>query len=556
MNLAAAYCRVSTKNQQDSIKDQQEQWDEIINKEGFTFANCGVFYKKNGEKESRNGLYVDEGISAKEYRKHREAFKQMIEDAKAGKFKKIFVEDTTRFARNVEDGMGTIKDLREKGVGVIFRKEGLDSIDVKNDMVLGVLFSVAEQEIKTDSARFKWRIDKLHRAGKWTSPAPFGYKIENGVLSINEEEVETVRFVYKLYTKSMLGMRGIGNILNENGSRTRGGNLWKATTIRYMLVNKIYIGDLVTHKTESYDITRGTHKNIPSEEQIKIHNENLRIISDEEWNIKESIMEKRNEKLKNREGYSTKHLLSSILYCEECGSTYIRVKRKKAKNETGEKVDRGYEWTCLGHNHYGNIKCKGRYTLKEDELIDFIIKELKKQQKRDLSGILELYREKKTEEKKKINIKELLEIKEEINIQIIQLRAEKNKKLIDEITYEEQLGQMNKKLSDIRTLENKYNNIKIDLEKMETKYAEYCNMLKNINFNKLTNATLKKIFNKIKVRGVTENGHKYIYLHFSYNFLDDTQTELLRENIDGESSICEVYLPYKIEKLRNSIINN
>ena len=48
-------------------------------------------------------MYVDEGISAKEYKRHRKAFQQMIEDAMSGMFKQILVEDTTRFARSVED---------------------------------------------------------------------------------------------------------------------------------------------------------------------------------------------------------------------------------------------------------------------------------------------------------------------------------------------------------------------------------------------------------------------------------------------------------------------
>ena len=127
MNIAVAYCRVSTKKQEEALKDHQEQWEEIFVDEGYEFANTGIFYRKDGYKEFKKGLYIDEGISAKEYKKHRKAFQQMIEDAMLGKFKQIFVEDTTRFARNVEDGMKIIKDLREHNVNVYFRKEKLKS---------------------------------------------------------------------------------------------------------------------------------------------------------------------------------------------------------------------------------------------------------------------------------------------------------------------------------------------------------------------------------------------------------------------------------------------
>ena len=550
MGIAVAYCRVSTKNQQSALKDHQEQWGDIFEKEGFEFANCGVFYKKNGYKEPKKGLYVDEGISAKEYKKHRKAFQQMIEDAINGKFKQILVEDTTRFARSIEDGIKVIKDLREKGIDVYFRKENLHSIDTSSDTFLSFFFTLAENEIKTDSNRMKWKQEKLHKAGKWTAPAPYGYIVEKGTLSINEKEKEVVDFIFYLYTEKLLGMRAIANELNRKGIRTRKGNLWKSTEIRYILENRIYIGDIVTHKTESVDITRGTYKKIPEKEQIVIHNENLRIISDETWKQKEEIKNKRNEKFENREGYSTKHLLSTLLYCEQCGSTYIRVKKKDAKDENGKKVSRGYEWTCLGHNHYGDIKCKGRYALQEDELIEFIKNELKKEQIRDRKPYLEAYLQKKALQIKDINIEELREKKQELHTQIIELRAEK--RILSKENYTENLKIINNELDKIRIEEQKYNNIKIDIEKAEKKYRERQELLSKLNLKKLNSVQLKQIFNKIKIIGIYKNGYKEIYIHFGYNFLDDTITELGREFDDIEHSAFEGYILYQKQKIRKS----
>lgn len=550
MGIAVAYCRVSTKNQQSALKDHQEQWGDIFEKEGFEFANCGVFYKKNGYKEPKKGLYVDEGISAKEYKKHRKAFQQMIEDAINGKFKQILVEDTTRFARSIEDGIKVIKDLREKGVDVYFRKENLHSIDTGSDTFLSFFFTLAENEIKTDSNRMKWKQEKLHKAGKWTAPAPYGYIVEKGTLSINDKEKEVVDFIFYLYTERLLGMRAIANELNNRGIRTRKGNLWKSTEIRYILENRIYIGDIVTHKTESVDITRGTYKKIPEKEQIVIHNENLRIISDETWKQKDEIKNKRNEKFENREGYSTKHLLSTLLYCEQCGSTYMRVKKKDAKDENGKKVSRGYEWTCLGHNHYGDIKCKGRYALQEDELIESIKKELKKEQTRDRKPYLEAYLQKKNLQIKDINIEELREKKQELHRQIIELRAEK--RILSQENYKENLKIINNELDKLRIQEQKYNNIKIDIEKAEKKYRERHELLSKLNFNKLNSVQLKQIFNKIKIIGIYKNGYKEIYIHFGYNFLDDTITELGREFDDIEHSAFEGYILYQKQKIRKS----
>jgi len=135
-------------------------------------------------------------------------------------------------------------------------------------------------------------------------------------------------------------------------------------------------------------------------------------------------------------------------------------------------------------------------------------------------------------------------------LQIIEIRQEKNKKLIDEEMYLEQLKLLTSELREIKILENKYNNINTDIERMELKYKEYHEMLDNLDFNNLTNATLKKIFNRINIMAETVDGYKNIYIHFSYNFLDETQNELLREEIDGESSTTEYYHQFKSEKLR------
>ncbi|MFR5509131.1 MAG: recombinase family protein [Clostridia bacterium] len=550
MNTAVAYCRVSTKNQQSALKDHQEQWIEIFEREGFEFANCGVFYKKNGYKEPKKGLYVDEGISAKEYKKHRKAFQQMIEDAINNKFRQIVVEDTTRFARSIEDGIKVIKDLREKGVDVWFRKENLHSIDTGSDTFLSLFFTLAENEIRTDSNRIKWKQEKLHKAGKWTAPAPYGYAVEKGILSINEKEKEVVDYIFYLYTEKLLGMRAIANILNGKGIRTRKGNLWKSTEIRYILENRIYIGDIVTHKTESVDITRGTYKKIAEGEQIIVHNEKLRIISDEVWKEKDKIKNERNKRFKNREGYSTKHLLSTLLYCEKCGSTYIRIKKKDTKDKERNIVSGGYEWTCLGHNHYGDIKCKGRYALQEDELIEAIKKELKKEQKRDRKVYLDVYIKKKGLEIKDINIEEIKEKKKELHKQMIELRTEK--KVLSEENYNENLKIINSELDTLRIQEQKYKNIKDDIEKAETKYNERCELLKKLNFNKLNNIQLKQIFNKIKINGEYREGYKEISIHFGYNFLDETITELGREFDDIEHSAFEGFVPYQKQKIRKS----
>lgn len=551
MDTSVAYCRVSTlyEEQQKSLEEQQKQWKELAKEKDYTLANCGAFYKKNGEKISEQGLYVDEGITAKDY-KHREAFKQMIEDAKLGKFKTIFVEDVSRFSRNTELGMKICKDLREVGVGVYFRKEGINSIDVSNDFILQFAFTMAEKENQVRSERSKWGISRVHKDGRVNYTPPIGYKMKEGkvrgILEIDEQAAEVVKYIFYLYTDRLEGEHRIAQILNKRNIYTRKNKIWSQNTVRVVLENRIYIGEQRSHRSVSYDITRGSRKKIPEEEQIVFIKEELRIIDDETWNKKEMILNERRKKLKiEHMGHSTKHLLSALMYCANCGSVFFRSKQTTYIKKDGTKSGGNYEWVCMGRNHHGKDYCGGaRYTIDDGEMIKFIKKELSRKQKQDNTRLLELYKQKKMTEINKIDINNLQNENKNINSQIIQIRTEKNEKLISEATYKEQLKELNRRLIDIKKQLKDYENIKKDIQRAELQFEQYNNTLEKLNKNKLTNADLKKIFNKILIHGFEDGKKKCIAVYFDYKFLDEFEAELKRENIDGESSITHWYKPF------------
>ena len=64
-------------------------------------------------------IYADEGISGTSL-KHRDEFMKMIGDAKAGKINLIVTKSVSRFARNVEDFIRLIRELRDLNPPVCF----------------------------------------------------------------------------------------------------------------------------------------------------------------------------------------------------------------------------------------------------------------------------------------------------------------------------------------------------------------------------------------------------------------------------------------------------
>lgn len=160
MDKVVKYVRVPVKNQKEILEEQQKELMQYAEEKGFKVAEAGTLCKKTGQTEQLNGLYADEGTTTREVRSNNKVFKQMLEEAMQGKFNQIIIKDTETFAKVVEDGMKIIKDLRQHGVNVHFIKEGLNTIDTYNDMLLAVLFCIAEREF-IEKSKDKKRWEKL-----------------------------------------------------------------------------------------------------------------------------------------------------------------------------------------------------------------------------------------------------------------------------------------------------------------------------------------------------------------------------------------------------------
>ena len=66
----------------------------------------------------------------------------MIEDALAGKIDRIVTKSVSRFARNTVDTLTTIRKLKDKGVGVFFEKENIDTLDSKGELLITIMSSL------------------------------------------------------------------------------------------------------------------------------------------------------------------------------------------------------------------------------------------------------------------------------------------------------------------------------------------------------------------------------------------------------------------------------
>ena len=161
------------------------------------------------------GEYEDAGKSGKSV-EGRVAFNQMMADIKAGKDKISFVlvYKLSRFARNAADVLSTLQVMQDFGVNLICVEDGIDSSKDAGKLMISVLSAVAEIERENIRAQtMEGRLQKA-REGKWNGGfAPYGYKLVDGKLEINEEEAYAIRIIFDKYVNTNMGATVLLDIL-------------------------------------------------------------------------------------------------------------------------------------------------------------------------------------------------------------------------------------------------------------------------------------------------------------------------------------------------------
>ena len=197
-------------------------------------------------------IYADEGISGTSTKK-RDAFNQMISDAKANKFDLIITKSVSRFARNVHDFLGAIRDLAEQKhpVGVFFESEAIFSLNEDSQMALTFQSTMAEEESHTRSRSMESSLRMRLDNGLPLTPPLLGYyQNADGGLEINPDEKNTVKLAFYMYLYGYSTQQiADAFIALEKASYKGNTTLWTSNAIVQILRNERHCGDVFTRKT-------------------------------------------------------------------------------------------------------------------------------------------------------------------------------------------------------------------------------------------------------------------------------------------------------------------
>ena len=352
----AAYCRVSTEQdeQLNSFENQVTYYTEYIN--------------RNPQYELA-GIYADEGISGTST-KRRENFNRMIRDCELGKIDLIITKSISRFARNTQDCLNYSRRLKELGIGVMFEKEAINTLDGSGELLFTILSSLAQDESRSISENCQWGIRSLFKQGVLHLNANrfYGYdKDEHGKLVINPDQARIVRWIYQSYMDGV-SPDVLARKLNEAGvPGCMGEPKWATSTIMGILQNEKHMGDAVLQKTFTADfLTKKMVKNEGQLEQYYIKDDHDAIIDKEFWTAVQMEIARRKEYLKvhglrSMGRYTDSQPFSNKVFCGTCGNVFWR--RTLSRLNGPIKV-----WMCgKRYREKGKVGCTSD-TVKEKDL--------------------------------------------------------------------------------------------------------------------------------------------------------------------------------------------
>lgn len=305
----APYCRVSS--------DSEDQL--------HSFAAQIRYYTEYTQRNPQYHLvdiYADEGITGTCMEK-RNDFHRLLRECKKGLIDRIIVKSVSRFARNTEELLATLRMLSENEVSVYFEEQGIDTAIMNSEMIVTFPGMAAQQESMTISGNMRWSYRKRMESGDFNCCAPaYGFNLVNGQLEINEAEAAVVRRIFSLYLQGF-GKQTIANMLNADGiCRRYHHKKWYGFTIEYILNNERYMGDALLQKsftTESLPFKKV--KNKGEQPQYYVENSNPAIVSKEIYEAVQKLQKQRST------GSGTKksaYILTGILRCPDCGRSFRR----------------------------------------------------------------------------------------------------------------------------------------------------------------------------------------------------------------------------------------
>ena len=352
--IAGIYCRLSQDDsnagESGSIQTQKTLLTQYCNERHITIGD----------------YYCDDGWSGINF--DRPDFKRMLDDIEAGKINMVIVKDLSRFGREyAQMGMYIEHYFEEKGVRFISVAENIDSKNGVDNMIMPFTNVMNSFYARQASSKTKAAHRARAKAGMYLGGhAPFGYlkdPNDRHHLIIDPPAADVVREIFRMFADGIGYVRMTKilrerNILNpqayfnqnnpdyyKNRDYWRKPYDWHATSIRAILKNPVYLGQVVFGRTKTKGFFDKTRVATPQEEWVVTENAHEALISQELWDTVHQMMNARRRE--NSKGEVQP--FAGLVKCANCGSSLNVSYDKRKEKYTG--------FSCWVYKNYGKQRC-------------------------------------------------------------------------------------------------------------------------------------------------------------------------------------------------------
>lgn len=272
-------------------------------------------------------VYIDDGYSGTNF--ERPDFKRMIQDIKDKKVNMVIVKDSSRLGRDyIGFGEYVEKIFPENQVRLISILDNYDSA-IDNGVADTLPFRAVINDLyakdiskKVKASKHKNAVNGLFNGNR----TPYGYKrseTDRHKLVIDEEYAQNVRRIFDLYLEGT-ALNQIAYTLNDehiptpsqiSGTGRNVCTIWKPSSIKHILKNEVYIGNMVQEKCKRINYKLKKRIKNDKSKWTRVENTHEPIIDKEKFYAVQDILDSKSEtRVKSRN-----LLLKGLVVCSDCG---------------------------------------------------------------------------------------------------------------------------------------------------------------------------------------------------------------------------------------------
>ncbi len=335
--------------------------------------------------------YVDDGVSGTTD-DDRAGFQEMLQDIRQGLVNCVIVKDLARSFRNYSDQGYYLDDWfpRNNVRFISLYHQPIDTYKEQyhlRNIMIPIQGVLNENHCAETSAKIREVFDMKRRKGEFIGAfSAYGYVKDprnKNALIIDSEAAEVVKEIYQKFLEGMSLLR-IARDLNEHGVLCPGmykrkvlgldyrnpklemtkRPLWSITTVRYILKNRIYCGDMVQGKQRIKSYKIHVQETVPEEDWYVVENVHEAIIDRETFMKVQMLMKKNTRTAPNEKRV---YLFSGFLQCGDCGKTMIR---SAVKNHV--------YYYCKTYKTQSKTACS-KHNIRDEQLTEAVLQAIRQQ---------------------------------------------------------------------------------------------------------------------------------------------------------------------------------